>query len=163
MPSPRARDAAPSARASVGAARVARSVLDDDAFFHLARAAAVAIGEGNAALTEHGLRSRSYSVLALAAVEPGPSQRELAATLGLDPSQVVALVDDLQSRGLVERRPDPSDRRANVVVATEAGGQLLADASVTARATVERVHAGMNDDERATLVRLLKRIAFAAD
>jgi hypothetical protein len=51
------------------------------------------------------------SVLWLACQDFEPSQRELSGFLGLDPSQVVSLIDDLQGRGLVERKPDKRDNR----------------------------------------------------
>lgn len=136
------------------------SALNDDLSFLLARANAIALAAGNAALAEHGLKARSYSVLVLAAGDARPSQRELAEFLRLDPSQVVSLVDELQSRGLVERRPDPADRRANVVVATEDGRAVAAAARDTARAAEERVHAHLTAADRETLGALLRALAF---
>lgn len=136
------------------------SVLTDDVSFLLARANAIALSAGNAALVAHGLKARSYSVLVLTSGVARPSQRELAEFLRLDPSQVVSLVDELQSRGLVERTPDPSDRRANVVVATDAGRELVEVARESARAAEERVHAQLSVDERAMLARLLRLLAF---
>jgi DNA-binding MarR family transcriptional regulator len=134
--------------------------LGDDLSFLLARANALSLAAGNAALAEHGLRVRSYSVLSLAAGEPRTSQRELSEMLRLDPSQVVALVDDLQARGLVERTPDPSDRRANVVVATAAGTNLQLRAADAVGAAERSLHAQLSDDERMLLADLLRRIAF---
>ncbi|WP_019180920.1 MarR family winged helix-turn-helix transcriptional regulator [Microbacterium yannicii] len=139
------------------------SALTDDLSFLLARANAIALAAGNAALSGHGLKARSYSVLSLAAGEARPSQRELAEFLRLDPSQVVSLVDDLQTRGLVERRPDPADRRANVVVATDAGRALASAARESARAAEERVHAQLSDEDRQTLTDLLRALAFPED
>ena len=136
------------------------SALSDDLSFLLARANAISLAAGNAALAAHGLKARSYSVLLLTTDESRPSQRELAEFLRLDPSQVVSLVDDLQSRGLVERRPDPADRRANVVVATEAGRQVAAAARETARRAEEQVHGQLTHDERQTLTELLRVLAF---
>ncbi|KAF2416009.1 MarR family winged helix-turn-helix transcriptional regulator [Microbacterium sp. B35-30] len=136
------------------------SALTDDVSFLLARANAIALAAGNAALAEHGLKARSYSVLVLASGDARPSQRELAEFLRLDPSQVVSLVDELQSRGLVERRPDPSDRRANVVVATDAGRSLVATARESARAAEERVHGQLSAEDRETLGALLRALAF---
>jgi DNA-binding MarR family transcriptional regulator len=132
------------------------SALTDDLSFLLARANAIALAAGNAALSEHGLKARSYSVLVLTSGDARPSQRELAEFLRLDPSQVVSLVDELQSRRLVERRPDPADRRANVVVATDAGRALVAVAG-------ERVHADLSTDDRETLARLLRALAFPGE
>lgn len=145
------------------AAGLKSSALTDDLSFLLARANAIALTAGNAALAEHGLKARSYSVLVLSAGDARPSQRELAEFLRLDPSQVVALVDELQSRGLVERRPDPADRRANVVVATDAGRELSVRARDTARAAEERVHAQLAGDEREVLAGLLRTLAFPED
>jgi DNA-binding MarR family transcriptional regulator len=139
------------------------SVLADDVSFLLARANAIALAAGNAALAEHGLKARSFSVLVLASGDARPSQRDLAEFLRLDPSQVVSLVDDLQSRGLVERQPDPSDRRANVVVATDAGRTLAAAAREAARVAEERVHAQLSQEERELLTGLLRRLAFPDD
>lgn len=138
----------------------AHDELLDDMSFLLARANALSLSAGNAALSAHGLRVRSYSVLALAAGTARPSQRELAELLRLDPSQVVALVDDLQSRGLVVREPDPSDRRANVVVATEQGRALRDRASASARAAERELHDDLSAAERRVLADLLRRLAF---
>lgn len=134
--------------------------LTDDLSFLMARANALSLAAGNAALAPHGLKARSYSVLALAVDDSRPTQRELAAFLRLDPSQVVALVDDLQRRGLVERQPDPTDRRANVVLATDAGRALHAEAGEAARLAEERLHSALRPAERVQLAALLRRIAF---
>jgi DNA-binding MarR family transcriptional regulator len=134
--------------------------LSDDLSFLLARANAISLAAGNAALAAHGLKARSYSVLLLTTDDARPSQREIAEFLRLDPSQVVSLVDDLQSRGLVERRTDPADRRANVVVATDAGRRLAAVARESARDAEEHVHGQLTTDERQTLTALLRVLAF---
>ncbi|MEV5069997.1 winged helix-turn-helix transcriptional regulator [Microbacterium sp. LMI12-1-1.1] len=157
---PKPADAAVAPVAPVAPEGLRSSALTDDVSFLLARANAIALAAGNAALAEHGLKARSYSVLVLASGDARPSQRELAEFLRLDPSQVVSLVDELQSRGLVERRPDPSDRRANVVVATDAGRELVAVARESARAAEERVHAQLSADDRETLGALLRALAF---
>lgn len=150
------------ARTSPGATPRAAppSELADDLSFLLARANALSLVAGNAALSEHGLRVRSYSVLALAAGSARPSQRELAEFLRLDPSQVVSLVDELQARGLVVRELDPADRRAKVVVATDLGRAVHADAAASARAAETALHADLSDDDRDRLTRLLRRLAF---
>lgn len=138
----------------------AASPLDDDLSFLLARANALSLAAGNAALVEFGLRVRSYSVLALAAGERRPSQRELAEFLRLDPSQVVALVDDLQHRGFVVREADPADRRANVVVATDAGEAVFAQARIAVRLAERELHAGLSEADHSRLAELLQQLAF---
>lgn len=133
--------------------------LADDLSFLLARASALSNAAGNAALAPFALRVRSYSVLSLAAEASHPSQREIAEYLRLDPSQVVALVDELQRAGLVLREPDPSDRRANVLVATAAGSAVLAQARAALLEAESALHADLSDAERAMLGALLRKAA----
>ena len=140
--------------------RLADSALADDPIFLLARASALAIAAGNASLAEHGLKARSYAVLALAASDARPTQRELAEFLRLDPSQVVALVDGLQARGLVRREPDPSDRRANVVVITDEGRDMFARARISAQAVEQQLHRALGDESRALVMDVLRALAF---
>nr|MDT0661991.1 MarR family winged helix-turn-helix transcriptional regulator [Micromonospora sp. DSM 115978] len=143
-----------------GTAGLRDSVLGADLSFLLARANALTLAAANAALAEHGLKARSYSVLALAADDVRPTQRELADFLRLDPSQVVALVDDLEKRRLVERRPDPADRRANVLVATEAGRALFARARESAHAVELGLLAAVTSGDHERLAQLLRLLAF---
>jgi len=149
----------PSARTDAGA-RLAGSMLADDASFLLARATAIALADANRTLAVHGLKVRSYAVLALVAGELRPSQREVADILRLDPSQVVPLVDDLERSGLVERLPDPRDRRANLVVATPRGREVAQAARESLREVDGRLYGGLGAEEREQLSSLLNRIAF---
>jgi DNA-binding MarR family transcriptional regulator len=145
---------------AVAAERLRESALGSDLSFLLARANALSLAAGNAALAAEGLKVRSFSVLALAAGDAPPTQRELSEFLRLDPSQVVALVDELESRGLVERRPDPADRRANVVVVTDEGRAVHARAASAARAAERSLHSDLSAAEREMLGDLLARIAY---
>lgn len=133
----------------------------DDLSFLIARANAQSIAAGNAALAELGLKVRSYSVLTLAASDPRPSQREIAEFLRLDPSQVVALVDELQRAGLATREPDPRDRRANVIGVTPAGRELQGRGQRALARAERELHADLTDAERALLAALLRKTAFA--
>ena len=127
--------------------------------FLLARASGLFARSGNAALVPFGLRVRSYSVLLLACeAAQGISQRDLAAVLGLDPSQVVLLVDDLAGAGLVERRPSPSDRRTKLVAATEAGRALRVEAVAAVAAAEEEQLSALPAAERRRLRDLLLRV-----
>ena len=134
--------------------------LSGDMSVLLARASALSNAAGNAALAAVGLKVRSYSVLELAAGDVRISQREIADFLRLDPSQVVALVDDLQTAGLVTREPDARDRRANVVIATPLGHQTLVQARSAVRDAEHNSHAQLSATERATLADLLQKAAF---
>ncbi|WP_433496555.1 MarR family winged helix-turn-helix transcriptional regulator [Sphaerimonospora sp. CA-214678] len=144
-----------------GADRLRDGALAEDLGFLLARANSIALAAANAALAEHGLKARSYSVLALAA-EHSPSQRELAEFLRLDPSQIVALVDKLEKRRLVERHTHPADRRANIVVATDAGRALFDRARESARAVELSLQARVTPEDHDRLARLLRMLAFPA-
>lgn len=137
------------------------SALADETFFVMARASAFGSGDANAALTELDLKVRQYSALVLACADPAPTQRELSQFLALDPSQIVAIVDALQERGAVERRPDPRDRRSKIIVATEPGRTLCAQAKERVDAATEYSLGALNVAERRRLHELLARVAFA--
>jgi DNA-binding MarR family transcriptional regulator len=133
--------------------------LADDLGFLLSRASGQIVRATNAALAEHGLRVRQYSVLALACESAdGLSQRELATVLGLDPSQVVLLVDELAAAGLVERQAPEADRRTRLVVATHEGRRVREAARRDADAAVEAPLSLLGDVERDRLRDVLTRI-----
>src|SRR3982751_1786030 len=99
--------------------------LADDLGFLLSRASGQVVRATNAALAEHGLRVRQYSVLALACeAADGLSQRELAVVRALAPSQDAQQCDELPGAGLVERRAPEADRRARLVVPTPEGRRV---------------------------------------
>jgi MarR family transcriptional regulator, lower aerobic nicotinate degradation pathway regulator len=125
----------------------------------LARAGGQAIRELNRGLQPLGMRTRHHTVLLVAADSGGRSQRELGEVLGIDPSAVVALVDDLERDGLVRRDPHPDDRRTRLVVATEAGRARLAQTLALARTVDEDLLSELTPAERDTVLRLLRRIA----
>jgi len=138
-------------------------LLVDDLGFLLSRASGHVVRATNAALAEHGLRVRQYSVLALACeAASGLSQRELATALGLDPSQVVLLVDELVSAGLVERQVVEGDRRARRVVPTPDGRRVREAAGHAADAAVEAPLRLLGNGERDRLRDMLTRIWSAA-
>jgi DNA-binding MarR family transcriptional regulator len=133
--------------------------LADDLGFLLSRASGQVVRATNAALAEHGLRVRSYSVLVLACeAADGLSQRELATVLGLDPSQVVLLVDELAAAGLVERQAAEADRRTRLVVPTAEGRRVRDAAGEAADAAVETPLGLLGDAERDRLRDMLTRI-----
>src|SRR3954464_14517828 len=123
--------------------------LADDLGFLLSRASGQVVRATNAALTEHGLRVRQYSVLVLACeAASGISQRELSVVLGLDPSQVVLLVDELAAAGLVERQAAEADRRPRLGVPPGRGRRVREDAGRAADAAVEMPLGLLGDAER---------------
>src|ERR1700728_4721387 len=82
-----------------------------------------------AALAPTGINGREAAVLR-AIDNPHPlAQGEIARRMGIDRTTMVALIDDLQERGLVQRRQDPDDRRKNVVGLTDAGQDITRQAT----------------------------------
>ncbi|MGY1714953.1 MarR family winged helix-turn-helix transcriptional regulator [Geodermatophilus sp. SYSU D01106] len=133
--------------------------LADDLGFLLSRASGQVVRATNAALAAHGLRVRQYSVLALACESgEGISQREVAAVLGLDPSQVVLLVDELVGAGLVGRQSPEGDRRTRLVVPTEQGRRVRELAGRDADGAVEVPLGLLGAAERDRLRDMLTRI-----
>ena len=86
---------------------------------HLSRAFMVETGEFN-------LRSGGFSALALISANPGLSQIRLSREVGLDKSQTVAVVDELEAHGFAERRRSPVDRRRHALYTTPKGEETLA-------------------------------------
>jgi DNA-binding MarR family transcriptional regulator len=71
------------------------------------------------------LRPAEYSVLQLISDNPGSKQTAIAEILGIKRANFVTLIDALQNRGLVERRPSPEDRRANALHLTKDGAKFF--------------------------------------
>jgi DNA-binding MarR family transcriptional regulator len=138
------------------------SALAEDIGFLLSRASGLVVRATNESLAPDELRVRQYSVLVLACeAEDGISQRDLAEALGLDPSQIVLLVDELARSGLVERRPSPVDRRTKLIAATSTGRLLQQRAAAHAADGLARQLAVLSPAEQDTLRSLLRRMVVA--
>ena len=107
--------------------------------------------------------SRGYQVLAAAARDEHGSQLALAQHLGVDRTVMTYLLDSLVEAGLVERRPDPADRRARRIVATARGRVLLDGLGERLREAEDQVLAGLDGaDDRRAFRTLLQRLALHA-
>jgi DNA-binding MarR family transcriptional regulator len=111
---------------------------------------------------------RGYQVLAAAARDEHGSQLALAQHLGVDRTVMTYLLDSLAEAGLIERRPDPADRRARRIVATSRGRAVLDGLGERLRAAEDQVLGGLDDDRdrqafRALLQRLAVHAAIALD
>jgi DNA-binding MarR family transcriptional regulator len=102
-------------------------------------------------------------VLRRLAQAPGQSQRGLADALGMHAPRLVALIDELEDRGLVARDRDPDDRRNYAISLTEEGRRVLGELARVARAHELAMTAALDRDERAQLLELLRRIAEEQD
>ncbi|MBV1852844.1 MarR family winged helix-turn-helix transcriptional regulator [Catellatospora tritici] len=84
---------------------------------------------------------------------------ELAEQLRIAPRSVTEVVDDLEARGLVERRADPADRRATLVALTESGSEVVAAIGTARRAEADRFFSALSPADRAHLTRILKQLS----
>ncbi|MFC9284304.1 MarR family winged helix-turn-helix transcriptional regulator [Streptomyces collinus] len=107
----------------------------------------------------HSLTGAQAKLLGLLTLEPLP-MRKLAQKLRCEPSNVTGIVDRLESRGLVERRPDPGDRRVKVAAATDEGRGVARELRDGLRFAREPL-AGLSDEERLVLRDLLRRMLDA--
>jgi DNA-binding MarR family transcriptional regulator len=102
-------------------------------------------------------------VLAASAQDEHGSQLALAQRLGVDRTVMTYLLDDLEAAGLIERRPDPADRRARRIVATPPGRATLARLDERLRAAEEELLSGLDTEEDRQVFRgLLRRLAVHA-
>jgi DNA-binding MarR family transcriptional regulator len=111
-----------------------------------------------AALAELDLRPRELRTLVLVERHPGLSQRELARRLGVDPGNLVALLDGLDRAGLLTRRRDEGDRRRRTLRLTAKGSRLLAHANRATAAVEDVVFGALSESERATLAGMALRV-----
>jgi DNA-binding MarR family transcriptional regulator len=111
-----------------------------------------------------GLSPRQYSLLAVMDSDQPSSQLELAGLCGLLPAQVVPVLDELESRGLVERTRSETDRRRSVVRITESGRGLLQRADALGESIMDGLFAPLDAEARAQFdetVRVALERAFA--
>jgi DNA-binding MarR family transcriptional regulator len=115
------------------------------------------------ALAPLGLRPPHFGLLTLIDAEPGRTQQELVASSMIDPSSMVANLDELEQLGLVERRQNPADRRKHAVYLTRRGGAMLARARKVAVDLADDALRPLDEAELETLRRLLRKLAGVED
>ncbi|MFI9647820.1 MarR family winged helix-turn-helix transcriptional regulator [Streptomyces sp. NPDC052040] len=108
------------------------------------------------AAAEHALTGAQARLLGLLTLEPLPMRR-LAQQLKCEPSNVTGIVDRLEARGLVERRPDPADRRVKLAAPTEEGRRVARGLRSSLDFAREPL-AGLSPDEQLALRDLLRRM-----
>lgn len=108
------------------------------------------------------LRPRHVVALRLLDSRGPVTQHDLGAALSLDPSNVVGLLNELEERGLIERRRNPADRRRHIVSLSAAGSAELAQAYARFGLIEDELFSALSADERATLYELLVRAVGAA-
>jgi DNA-binding MarR family transcriptional regulator len=110
-------------------------------------------------VTAAGVTPPQAGLLRVVAAAPGRTQQAVSGQLGLLPSRLVSLVDELEGRGLIERRRDSNDRRNSALYVTDAGRATLQDIGRAAQAHGEDFLAPLSKADRATLSDLLGRLA----
>jgi DNA-binding MarR family transcriptional regulator len=110
-------------------------------------------------LEPFGLHPREFAVLRAVGVQEGQPQQALADRLQIPRSRMVSIVDELEAGGLLERRPNPADRRVRELYLTAPGRKALERAFAEAVAYEQEVGAGLTPKEREQLLDLLERIA----
>lgn len=118
--------------------------------------ASAQFGERMAALR---LTRPHAGILRVIAASPGLTQQALGHALGILPSRLVILLDELEQRGLIERRPVPTDRRAYALHLSAAGQAAMEQIGRVAREHDDAVCAALGPAERQQLNGLLRRIA----
>ncbi|MEO7391482.1 MAG: MarR family transcriptional regulator [Ramlibacter sp.] len=106
----------------------------------------------------YGLRPVDFSVLSLITHNPGVTSRQLCSALGILPPNLVGMINALENRELILRRPHPRDGRATGLHLTAAGEKLIRDAEKTAAGLEAEFAARLTATESRTLIRLLKKV-----
>jgi DNA-binding MarR family transcriptional regulator len=110
-------------------------------------------------LAPYGISARELAVLLLLDAREPESQQQASKRLGVDRTTMVALIDALENKGLVVRRPDTEDRRRNVIALTDSGRKTLRQATRASDQAEQRLLAELDEAESAQLRGLLRRIA----
>ena len=128
-------------------------------FFRLWRASHTRTAE---TLESIGLTPPLFALLNLLGARKGAIQQEIGSAMGIDPSTMVSLIDQIEAAGLAKRRPRPTDRRAREVVITPKGRRVLKQARQLALQVEDDVLRGLTASERRQLLTLLRRALGSA-
>jgi len=146
------------ARAGSAIEPVDTSYLEGLIGYNARRAALAVIEVFLVRMKVYKLRPVDFSVLSLVTHNPGITSRQLCTTLGIQPPNLVGMVNELEQRGLIKRQPHPSDGRAISLHLTASGKKLMREAEKTAAALESEAAARLSPAETKTLIRLLKKI-----
>jgi DNA-binding MarR family transcriptional regulator len=127
--------------------------------FLLAQVGAHAASKFAQRLSKVGLAPAHSGILRILSSTPAITQQTLATTLRMAPSRLVALIDDMDSSGLIERRGDPDDRRRYALHLTEKGRAMLDAVGRISREHSQALLNALSDDEQRQLAQFLQQIA----
>jgi DNA-binding MarR family transcriptional regulator len=132
--------------------------LDGLIGYNARRAALAVIDVFMQRMTVYDLRPVDFSVLSLIMHNPGITSRQLCTTLGVLPPNLVGMINALEKRNIIIRKPHPRDGRAVGLHVTATGQKLMRDAERTAVELEAEVASRLSAGEAKTLIRLLKKI-----
>jgi DNA-binding MarR family transcriptional regulator len=131
---------------------------------HLARRFnQICLGVTAEILESEGLTPLLFGVLAAVLEEPGRGQKQVAERMGVDAVNFGQMIDELERKGLVERKIDPDDRRARKLYVTERGAALRGRLRPSLLAAQGRLLAPLSPDEQTALLDMLVRVIEAND
>lgn len=110
-------------------------------------------------LARHEITMWAYVVLSGLRERPTRTQAALAAAIGADKTRLIPVLDDLQRRGLIDREPDPADRRVRLLSLTPAGRRLHAAVRADIRAAEEALLADAAEEDRAGFLIVLEALS----
>jgi DNA-binding MarR family transcriptional regulator len=112
-----------------------------------------------AMLEPHGFHPREFGLMTVLSTRPGITQQDLASLARVDPSSMVALLDDLERRGIAERRVNQDDRRRRAIYLTDEGKRLVRVLQREARKAAKEFLAPLSGEESEQLNLLLRKLA----
>jgi DNA-binding MarR family transcriptional regulator len=138
--------------------QVNTSYLEGLLGYNARRAALAVIEVFMVRMAPYGLRPVDFSVLSLITHNPGITSRQLCTALGILPPNLVAMVNTLEKRELIARKPHPRDGRAVGLHLTTSGKKLMREAENTAVKLEADVASRLSASEAKTLIRLLQKV-----
>jgi DNA-binding MarR family transcriptional regulator len=124
----------------------------------VARLARALIEAERPILAAHELPMWGYIVLSALRDEPMRTQAALARSIGADKTRIIAVLDDLQERGLIEREPDPADRRVRLLRLTAAGRLLHGTVRSAIRRQEEQLLGELPAADQTAFLRVLQQL-----
>jgi DNA-binding MarR family transcriptional regulator len=110
-------------------------------------------------LEANGLSMWGYSVLVALDRSAIRTQAALADAIGADKTRIIAILDELQDKGLIERMPDPEDRRARLLAITKDGRRVKEATQAAIQRGEERWLGTLSASDRATFLRVLQELS----
>lgn len=150
------KQAAPLHASAADPARVSDHTLRAFAGYQMKRAMNLVHADLKHTLAPFDLRMVTFSALVLIQDNPGLRQSQLAAAMDIERPNLVVIIDELEGRGLIVRKPDPTDRRAQCLFSTPKGQTLYQDSVRAVRAHEQALFQGVDAEMRETLSKLLK-------